>query len=493
MDTLNRRQFLQLSAAGLSAAACAGLVAQVAEAEGRRLNVLHIISDDLCARLGCYGFPEVKTPNLDAFAARGVKFDNCYCQYPLCNPSRASFMTGLRPDTLEIYENVKNFRVSRPETVTLAQSFRKAGYHVARVGKIYHYGVPREIGTSGMDDPDSWEQYINPRGRDVDDISMVEVLHLGEDGKPTTVTGRRLTDVGGTVSWLAADGTDDEQTDAKGATSAIGLMEKFKQQGEPFYLAVGFFRPHTPYVAPKAYYDLYPLDKITLPDIPADYDSRVPEAALQSRKPEQNGMSDDLRRRAIQGYYAAMSFMDAEVGRLLDAVDRLKLADDTLIFFHSDHGYHLGEKNLWQKMSIFEESVKVPMIIALPGNKAKGETCKRVVELVALHKTIAELCGVPADPAAEGHSFKPLVEDPSSAWDHPAFSQVQRTRKDLVMGRSVRKERWRYTEWNNGAAGAELYDHDNDPHEMNNLAKDPAHAETIAKLKPLLKQMGQKA
>ncbi|MCX7825864.1 MAG: sulfatase [Verrucomicrobiae bacterium] len=467
--------------------------------ELRKLNVLHIVSDDLNNRLGCYGDSMVKSPHIDRLAARGVKFDRAYCQFPLCNPSRASFMTGLRPDTTKVYENRTHFRETLPDAVSIPQSFQKAGYSVARVGKLYHYGVPTQIGTDGLDDPASWEKVVNPKGRDVDDYTMIERIHLAPgETRTTTVKAAALNELGGRLSWLAAEGTDEEQTDGKGAAAAIEMLETCARSGKPFYLAVGFYRPHTPYVAPKPWFTLYPLAGIRLPLIPANLAELFPSPALATQKKEELGMDDDLRRRAIQAYAASVSFMDAQTGKLLAALDRLQLTDKTVVVFHSDHGYHLGEKNLWQKMSIFEESVRVPLIISVPGNKANGSTCRKPVELVSLHKTLADICGIAADKKTEGHSLRPLIENPQAEWKHAAFSQVtrganvataptpgQKKRKSMakpIMGRSIRTERWRYTEWDEGRAGVELYDHDNDPGEMTNLANRPEHKELIAQL-----------
>ena len=482
------------------------VLACVSSRGAERLNVLHIVSDDLAARLACYGDPLVKSPQIDRLAARGVKFDLAYCQYPLCNPSRASFMTGLRPDTTQVYENQTHFRQAVPDAVTLPQTFRKAGYRVARVGKLYHYGVPTQIGTDGLDDPVSWEKVVNPKGRDVDDIGLVEVLQATAEGKSVTVTGKELGNTGATLSWLAADGTDAEQTDGRGAAAALGMLQEHAQAGKPFYLAVGFYRPHTPYVAPKAYFAMYPPEKILLPAIPANLAELFPAPALATQKKAELEMPDELRRRAIQAYFAATTFMDARVGELLDALDRLQLAERTIVVFHSDHGYHLGEKDLWQKMTIFEESARVPLIIAVPGNRANGRVCRRPVELVSLHKTLADLCGIPADAKTEGHSLRPLIENPDAAWSHAAFTQVRRggaaaaTKKGAaatkkagrqIMGRSVRTQRWRYTEWDEGRAGAELYDHDHDPGEYRNLAHDPRHAQTVLELQQLLRAGGK--
>lgn len=447
-------------------------------AEPVRKNVLHIVSDDLAARLGCYGDASVKSPNIDRLAKHGMQFDRAYCQYPLCNPSRASFMTGLRPDTTKVLENQTQFRQHVPNAVSLPQTFRKAGYFVARVGKLYHYGVPGQIGTDGLDDPASWEQVHNPRGRDKDDENQIFTLNPKGQGP-----GR----FGATLSWLASDGDDTEQTDGIGATEAIRLLEKHRDQ--PFYLAVGFYRPHTPYVAPKKYFEQYPLETILLPKSPENLRELFPAAALASIRPDEEAMTDDLRRQAIQAYQASTTFMDAQVGRLIEALERLRLADKTIVVFHSDHGYHLGEKHLWQKMTLFEESARVPLIISVPGNPHHGVSCQRVVELVDLHRTLADLCGLPVDAKTEGLSLKPLLEKPDASWTKPALTQVARGKGDKqVVGRSLRTERWRYTEWNEGRQGVELYDHDADRQELRNLAGDPQYAAVVAELSNQLHQ-----
>ena len=464
-----------------------------------KFNVLHVVSDDLNVNLGAYGHTEVKSPNIDKLSAKGVTFDRAYCQFPLCNPSRASFMTGLRPDTTGVYENRTNFRTNVPDAVSIPQSFLNAGYRVSRVGKLYHYGVPTQIGTDGLDDPSSWETVVNPKGRDVDDIALVNVLESSTVGA-RTVVGKEPVNTGGTLSWLASEGTDSEQTDGKGAAAAIAELEQRARDARPFYLAVGFYRPHTPYVAPKSYFELYLPQNIKLPVIPSNLAELFPRPALSIQKKAELGMSDSLKREAIQAYRASTTFMDARVGELLDALRRLKLEDTTIVIFHSDHGYHLGEKNLWQKMSIFEESVRVPLIISVPGNRSNGQHSPRTVELVDLHKTLTDLCGIASDSKTEGFSLRPLVENPHATWTHPAFSQV--TRGDLVgtfvtdnsakknvsriMGRSVRTERYRYTEWDGGSAGVELYDHETDPEEYLNLANSAGHASVVAMLKETL-------
>lgn len=454
----------------------------IAAKDSARLNVLFLISDDLNNDLGSYGHPLVKSPNIDRLAQRGVKFDRAYCQYPVCSPSRTSMLTGRRPNVTRIlsnsgrkpggeYSSSPHFREFIPDTVTLPQLFRQNGYFAARVGKLYHYGVPGQIGTDGLDDKLSWDHVVNPRGRDVDDEDKIFTLRPDADGP-----GR----FGGTLSWLAADGTDDEQTDAMGAAAAIKLLEENKDK--PFFLAVGFFRPHTPYVAPKRYFDMYPLDKIVVPDAPAPR-GRKPEMAFANAKPEEAKMTDKMRREVIQAYYASTTFMDAQVGRVVDALDRLKLADKTIIVFTSDHGYHMGEHGMWQKMTLFENSARVPLIIVPPKTKQAGKVSPRIVELIDLYPTLAELCALPAPDYLDGAGLKPLLDNPKAKWSRPAFTQLQR---GGVHGHSVRTERWRYNSWDNGRRGSELYDHENDPREKNNLVADPKYATVVLDLKALL-------
>jgi iduronate 2-sulfatase len=450
-------------------------------AAARRPNVLFIISDDLNNSLGCYGHPAARTPNIDRLARQGVRFDRAYCQFPLCNPSRSSFMTGRRPDTTGVLDNGTRFRSRIPDVVTMPQLFQRAGYYVARVGKIYHYGVPAQIGTDGLDDTPSWMERINPRGRDKDDEDEV-IQYTGRKGS-----------LGASLAFLAADGTDLEQTDGKIGTEIIRLMEKHRDG--PFFLACGFFRPHVPCIAPKAYFQEHPRSMLSLPSEPTDYLSNVPPVAMLVSPPNY-GLTTEQLTSFLQAYHACVSFVDAQVGRLVEALDRLKLADNTIIVFFGDHGWLLGEHGQWQKMSLFEESARVPLIIVVPGANGAGESCGRTVELVDLYPTLASLCGIEA-PGAEGVNLVPLLSDPEAQWAHPAFTEVTRakpassqatgSRGDGLIGRSIRTERWRYTEWDEGRYGAELYDHDSDPREYRNLAGNPQYADTVRELRNLLR------
>lgn len=452
----------------------------------RKMNVLFLVADDLNCDLGCYGHPRVKSPNIDRLAARGVRFAHAYCQFPLCSPSRTSFLTGRRPNATHIHTNPRagrfstdyrpkpHFRDFIPDTVTLPQLFRQHGYAVARAGKLYHYGVPGQIGTSGLDDSQSWDFVVNPAGRD-----------KAEENKIFSLTPHSY---GASLSWLAAEGADTEQTDGLTATAAISLLEEY--QDRPFFLAVGFFRPHTPYVAPKRYFDEYDVHEIELPTLSQADRQRLPALAYASAKSEQETMSDDLRREAIRAYWASITFMDAQLGRVLDALDRLKLADNTIVVLTSDHGYHMYEHGLWQKMSLFENSAHVPLIVSLPRAAGQGKTTAGLAELVDIYPTLADLCGLPMPDYLDGTSLRPALDElsqavngPSQAVKEAAFTQVRRGDFD---GYSIRTSRWRYTLWDEGRKGEQLYDMQSDVGEMTNLAAEPAHGETVATLKAQL-------
>lgn len=450
------------------------LASSLATGEDKPLNVLFLISDDLNDDLGCYGHPIVKSPNIDRLAEKGLRFDRAYCQFPLCNPSRASMMTGLLPDETEVFSNAALFRDAYPDVVTMSQLFRNNGYFTARVGKIYHYGVPGQIGTDGLDDPESWDEVYNPIGRDKTEEAQVTTLVPGK--------------YGGTLSWMAADGTDREQTDGIGADMAIRLLKE--HQDEPFFLAVGFYRPHTPYVAPKKYFDLYPIDDIK--PLPPHLD-RVPFAAYQRAKPEQDKMTERQKQEAIQAYYASITFMDAQLGRVLDALEAEGLADNTVVVMTSDHGYQLGEHGLWQKQSLFEESARIPFIVYTPGMTAGGKTTERIAELIDIYPTLADIVGLQQPDHLTGVSLKPLLDDPDAPTKPTALTQVYRRYQDNgtrleYKGYSIRSGDWRYTLWDGGDQGVELYNHKTDPVEMQNLADDDSYSSEKERLHALLMQ-----
>lgn len=437
-----------------------------------RPNVLFIAVDDMNNDLGCYGSPIVKSPHIDRLAARGVRFDRAYCQFPLCSPSRSSIMTGLRPDQTRVFDLQYHFRAGIPDVVTIPQLFMRHGYFAARVGKIYHYGNPGDIGTSGLDDAPSWNEVVNPAGRDKTTLESEIINHTPQRG------------LGSALAFLSdRSGRDEDHTDGKVATEAIRLLEKHRQ--EPFFLAVGFYKPHTPYVAPKKYFDLYPIEKITVPTMPANYTETVPEPALLSTRPWPIfKVTPQQAREAKQGYYAAISFVDAQIGRVLDALDRLGLRENTVVVFWSDHGYSLGTHGLWMKQNCFEDSTRVPFVIAGPGVTAGGVS-PRLVELIDVYPTLADFASLPLPKPLPGASLRPLLAQPNAPWNRPAFSQVER---GGFPGHTVRTPLWRYTEWDNGKKGRELYDEQKDPGEMNNLAGQPAYAATISELQALVKK-----
>lgn len=398
------------------------------------VNVLFVICDDLNCDVGCYGHPLVKTPHIDALAASGVRFDRAYCQFPLCGPSRASFMTGLYPDQTLVRRNAVYIREHTPNVTTMSQAFRMAGYKATRIGKIYHYNVPRHIGTAGHDDPYSWNNTINPEGRDVHDEDKIFTLTPGS--------------FGGTLSWLAADGTDEEQTDGIAAMEADRVLASAERTGKPFFLAVGMFRPHTPYVAPKKYFDMYPLEDIRVPEVPDGYLESIPKPAQQSvtRKKEQRDLDSQLAKKAIQAYYASITFADAQLGKILSSLKKHpKLADNTVIVFTSDHGYHMGEHGHYQKTTLFENATRVPLIIAGAGVDAQG-TSKSLAEMVDFYPTLTELCGVAAPDYISGVSLVPALKDLNAVPRSAAFSQYN-------TGYSLRTAQYRYTEW--GTDGAQ--------------------------------------
>jgi len=415
---------------------CASVV-QSDAVEAIKPNVLFIVADDLCNHVGAYGDEVVKTPHLDALAARGVRFDRAYVQYPICNPSRVSFLTGLRPDTTRIFGNSTALRSTLPDVVTMPQRFRESGYFTASISKIFHVSQrdPRDpnqrAGSWKLDDPVSWDFRINTQ--------------------PTTLggTGDRLglalsPEMGDLNYRLMAEGNDDDQEDGQAVRDAIALLEQNRDQ--PFFIGLGFRRPHAAWVAPKAYFDLYPLTSLRLPD-PGSR-TGVPSVAFTNEEANYGKPQEMLN--LLQAYYASTSFMDAQLGRVLAALDRLDLTRKTIIVLIGDHGWHLGEHGLWHKNTLFEESARAPLLIHAPGVKGNGRACARIVEFVDLFPTLADLCGVPAPAGLAGVSLRPLLDDPTAPHDRPAFTQVRRGSK--LMGRSIRTDRWRYTEWDEGRA-----------------------------------------
>lgn len=469
-----------------------------AESETRGPNILLIVSDDLQACLGNYGNTVCRTPNLDRLAAEGVSFDRAYCQYPICGPSRASFMSGLYPNRTLMLDNSYaegSFHHSNPELAdhpSLGGFLRRHGYVSLRVSKIYHMGVPGgiEAGAEGGDDPDSWDRAYNVMAPETASPGQLELL-----------SPKRLHYGSNFARVIVPNGMDLTQADHMSATQAIAILEnrakgsaasKFIRPDEPFFLAVGFVRPHVPLIAPRRIFDQYPDREAVLPDFPADDLEDVPGAATGMENVRRYGMSKTQQRQTLAAYYASVTYMDEQVGRLLDALDRLKQRDNTIVVFTSDHGYNLGEHGCWQKISLFEDSVRVPLIISAPGmEQNRGRRCSSIVELIDLYPTILDLIGQKknAPDVLQGSSLLPLLRNPDTIEpDGTAYTVTQQ------QGHSVRTNRWRYNRWQKTPArggGEELYDHHNDPLEFNNLVDDADYTEVLSQLRAQMDRIQQ--
>lgn len=470
--------------------------------QDKKPNVLFIASDDLCSALSPFGNTAVHTPNFDRLANLGVVFNRAYNQSPLSGPSRASILTGYRPDRIGVHDLYGKFRHAIPDAVTLPELFKKNGYYTCRIGKIYHAGVPSDIGQPGSDDPQSWTVTYNPIGRDrTDEGDVVGNVALG--------------------TWLALDCNDNEMTDGISTNIAVSILKSrysnvgsayggparkdapSRRSSQPFFLAVGFYRPHIPYISPKKYFELY--KDVEIPEI---FESEWETKPLLARNviPWNAGASEEECKEAIKAYYASISFIDTQIGKLLDALEELDLIDNTIIVFWSDHGYMLGEHGLWQKQNLFERTTRQPLIISAPGY-SKGKSCNGIVEMLDIYPTLAEMASLKAPDDLDGKSIVKLLRDPSAEWDYPAFTQQARTlikqgsgislmggstlfsfnpilndRNTTVFGRTIRVDRYRYTEWNDGLDGVELYDYQTDPLERINRANDPQYQDIAKEL-----------
>jgi len=456
------------------------LLAAVPAAVAAPPNVLFIMADDLRPELAAYGSPAV-TPNLDRLAARGVRFERAYCQQAVCNPSRSSMLTGRRPDTLGIWSNETHFRDKNPDAVTLPGWFKAHGYQTRCAGKIFH-----NWHTAVQGDPGSWSapEFLHYANHG-DDVPLVE------GPVPPNLAVHSPRNYGRVPLDDCRDVPDEATYDGRVAAEAVRLLGELK--GGPFFLAVGFWKPHAPFNAPKRYWDLYDRDR--LPPLDPAWPAGAPEIAGHAST-EVLGPAKDRRPLSAEqiaemrhGYFAAVSFMDAQVGKVLDALERSGRAADTVIVFVSDHGYHLGEHGLWAKTSNFEFDARVPLLVAVPGAGFAGATTRAVVELVDLFPTLVEACGLPVPAGLEGASLMPLVSGRVDAVKPAAFTQHPRPpyyerepgKRLKVMGVSVRTDRVRYTEWRDWETGEtigrELYDHAADPAEKRNAVDDAAVAD----------------
>lgn len=443
----------------LAALALIADTTQAADAPKRPLNVLLIAVDDLRPELGCYPHGRAQTPNLDQLAAEGVRFDRAYCQFPLCNPSRTSLLTGRYPQSTGVVDSFHWFQALHPEFVSLPRFFQQHGYHTLRAGKIFH---------GGLDDAEAWTTGGEPRS-------------FAGDQRPPKVK------VPGQSDRIAAvEGDGSELKDYQTATAAERLLETHRD--EPFFLAVGFIATHSPLIAPRADFERYDAAAIKLP---SDFSPRptlppnFPAAALPVRNGDlfvDRTASPQAARETIQAYLAATSFIDTQVGRVLRKLNELGLADNTIVIFFGDHGYHLGERGKWSKHnSLFEVAARVPLIVRLPGAGGNGSVCPRTVQLLDIYPTLAAATQLTPPQDLEGHSLLPLLTNPQAPWPHPAFTMV--SEEGRPTGLSIRTERRRYTEWNDGEEGATLFDHDHDPAEHVNLAENPEYSEVVVDMK----------
>lgn len=454
--------------------------AVLSAAEPKPLNVLFIAVDDLRPEANASGSKVIKTPNLDRIAARGTTFDRAYCQQAVCSPSRSSLMTGRRPDATRVWDLETHFRTALPDAVTVAQYFKNHGYHSQGMGKIFH---------GGYDDAPSWTvpwqtpkapQYANPENQ------QLQANNVDKKGR------------GRGPAYESGDVADDTYTDGKTARLAAATLAELKQKGKPFFLAVGMAKPHLPFVAPKKYWDLYDPKEIYVPayqKLPAGAPAFVGhtngELASYAGMPK-DGVVDEATARTLRhGYYAATSYMDAQVGVVLDALEKEGLAENTVIVLWGDHGWQLGEHGLWHKHTNFELAARAPLLISVPGQKAAGRRSASLAEFIDIYPTLAEACGLPKPKDVEGVSLRPVLDDPAAKVRPVAISQYPRNDAGKsLMGYSIRDDRWRLTLWrdrkDNSVHATELYDEANDPHETVNLAGKAEHAEVIARLTKFL-------
>lgn len=426
--------------------------------KGEPKNVLFIVVDDLNKTLGCYGHPVVKTPNIDKLAGMGIRFNHAYCNYAVSNPSRSSLLTGLKPETTTILNNVKSLQSVLGDRVTLPYLFRQNGYHTISIGKIFH-------GDKDHNDLKAWD----------------EIYAYGATATGKTGVGRNISS--GTLPWCewrAAGGGDEDQQDGQNAKKAVEFILSEKEK--PFFLALGFHKPHDPFVAPVKYFDMYPLENCNPPRLPENWTAPHPHT-LASMTSVFNKFNDQDKREFLRSYYACVSFMDAQVGKVLDALEQAGLMESTLIIFFGDHGYHLGEHNWWNKETIYQVGTNAPFIMAGYSVAARNVGSNAMFEFIDIYPTVAELMNIKKPGNLEGKSFARVVRNPALEFRDAVHAVVNR---GAMLGRTVKTKDWRYTEWENGNKGRELYDENKDPEEYRNLADDPSYSPIIAALRSRL-------
>jgi iduronate 2-sulfatase len=446
-------------------------------AESSKPNVVFIISDDLGAQaLGCYGNSQCQTPNIDALAARGVQFTRKYTQYPVCGPSRAALMSGMYAQVIGVTSNgaASNFTKNLGKRPSMSQHFIDHGYYTARISKIYHMRVPGDI-TAGVNGPDhaaSWTERFNCQAPEQWSTGSHEHLtneRLRPD--PQRTIHYRL-GYGGAFYVVRSDTDGAEQADHKAAAKAVELLEQRAKDRKPFFLAVGLVRPHVPFVAPASYFESYPPKKMQLPTgVQLDWDD-IPKAGISKNSNGSGLNTKSKKQKVLEAYYASVTYMDAQVGKIVCAIDRLGLRGNTIIVFTADHGYHLGEHDLWQKMSLHEESTRIPLIVHVPGKKPRKS--QSLSQQIDIYPTLAQLCELPAPSHVQGRSLAKIIDDPT----HNVHDTVYclRGRNDHLL----RTDRWALIRY--GRGGAELYDMRADPRQFTNLAADAKHKETLTEL-----------
>lgn len=472
-----------------------------------KLNVLMIAVDDMRPDLGCYGAAHAKTPNIDRLAARGMVFDRAYCMQAVCSPSRTAVLTSLRPDVTKVWDLETHFRVAQPNCITLPQHFRANGYHTVGLGKIEHRGFedgpswtePRWFasGQSVKVDEQDWTKRTTTNFEGVKG-EFAQPLPRGE-GKQKANNNKAKAG----PAFEVSPKTDDELPDGATAAEAVKRLAALKAEGKPFFLAVGFLKPHLPFVAPKKYWDMHDPNKIPLPAIdtlPAGTAEFVGHTNGELHGypgvPAGNPIPADFAKQLRHGYHACISYTDAQVGRLLKALDEQSLADNTVVVLWGDHGWQLGDHGLWHKHTNFEIAARAPLIVSVPKGPNAGRKCLAPVEFVDIYPTLADVCGLPSVKGLAGQSLKPYFDNPEAPMQKPAISQYPRNSPEYgpVMGYSIRTERWRCTFWRKRSGDeisyTELYDEVNDPAETVNLAAKPEHTDLIASLKKYLPPTG---